>query len=69
MGERKNLQIYHKLRNGQGKQLKQYQCSINTQPTYNPQMTIYTGTPRTNKVKNGKDGKTYRFSREKSSWI
>ena len=40
-----------------GKTVETISIFYKQQPIYNPQMTIYTGTPRTNKVKNGKMGK------------
>lgn len=39
-----------------GKTIETISVFYKKQPTYNPQMTVYTGTPRSNKVKNGKLG-------------
>lgn len=39
-----------------GKTVETISIFYKKQPTYNPQMSVYTGTPRSNKVKNGKLG-------------
>lgn len=39
-----------------GKTIETISVFYKKQPTYNPQMIVYTGTPRSNKVKNGKLG-------------
>ena len=39
-----------------GKTIETVSIFYKKQPTYNPQMSVYTGTPRSNKVKNGKLG-------------
>lgn len=40
-----------------GKTVETISIFYRKQPTYNPQMSIYTGKPRSNKIKNGKLGK------------
>ena len=48
-----------------GKTVETVSVFYKKQPTYNPQMTVYSGKPRTNKVKNGKLGKLIDDSEKK----
>jgi len=55
--EKERLTNISQVKKRAGKTVETISVFYKSQPTYNPQMTIYTGTPRTNKVKNGKMGK------------
>ena len=55
--EKERLTNISQVKKRAGKTVETISVFYKSQPTYNLQMTIYTGTPRTNKVKNGKMGK------------
>ena len=55
--EKERLTNIAQVKRRAGKTIETISVFYKKQPTYNPQMTVYTGTPRTNKVKNGKLGK------------
>lgn len=55
--EKERLTNINQVKRRVGKTVETISIFYKSQCTYNPQMTIYTGTPRTNKVKNGKLGK------------
>lgn len=55
--EKERLTNIAQVKRRAGKTIETISVFYQKQPTYNPQMTIYTGTPRSNKVKNGKMGK------------
>lgn len=55
--EKERLANINQVKRRVGKTVETISIFYKSQCTYNPQMTVYTGTPRTNKVKNGKLGK------------
>ncbi len=55
--EKERLTNISQVKRRAGKTVETISVFYKKQPTYNPQMTIYTGKPRTNKVRNGKLGK------------
>lgn len=55
--EKERLTNINQVKRRVGKTVETISIFYKSQCTYNPQMTVYTGTPRTNKVKNGKLGK------------
>lgn len=55
--EKERLTNINQVKRRVGKTVETISIFYKSQCTYNPQMTIYTGTPRTNKVKSGKLGK------------
>lgn len=55
--EKERLTNINQVKRRVGKTVETISVFYKSQCTYNPQMTVYTGTPRTNKVKNGKLGK------------
>lgn len=55
--EKERLTNIAQVKKRAGKTVETISVFYKKQCTYNPQMTVYTGTPRTNKVKNGKLGK------------
>ncbi len=54
--EKERLTNISQVKRRAGKTIETISVFYKKQPTYNPQMTIYTGKPRVNKVKNGKMG-------------
>lgn len=54
--EKERLTNIAQVKRRAGKTIETISVFYKKQPTYNPQMTKYNGTPRTNKVKNGKLG-------------
>lgn len=54
--EKERLTNINQVKRRVGKTVETISIFYKSQCTYNPQMAIYTGTPRTNKVKNGKLG-------------
>ena len=55
--EKERLTNIAQVKKRAGKTVETISVFYKKQCTYNPQMTVYTGAPRTNKVKNGKLGK------------
>lgn len=55
--EKERLTNINQVKRRVGKTVETISIFYKSQCTYNPQMTVYTGIPRTNKVKNGKLGK------------
>ena len=55
--EKERLTNIAQVKRRAGKIIETISVFYQKQPTYNPQMRVYTGAPRTNKVKNGKLGK------------
>lgn len=55
--EKERLTNINQVKRRVGKTVETISIFYKSQCTYNPQMTVYIGTPRTNKVKNGKLGK------------
>ena len=51
--EKERLTNITQVKKRAGKTIEELCVFYNKQPTYNPQMTIYTGKPRKNKIKNG----------------
>lgn len=54
--EKERLTNIAQVKRRAGKTIETISVFYRKQPTYNPQMVVYTGKPRTNKVKNGKLG-------------
>lgn len=54
--EKERLTNIAQVKKRAGKTIETISVFYKKQPVYNPQMTIYSGKPRTNKVKNGKLG-------------
>lgn len=54
--EKERLTNIAQVKKRAGKTIETISVFYRKQPTYNPQMVVYTGKPRTNKVKNGKLG-------------
>jgi len=54
--EKERLTNIHQVKKRAGKTVETISIFYDKQCTYNPQMVVYCGSPRTNKVKNGKIG-------------